>query len=143
MNIFHLGDTESEFLAIHVADTERPQSLDPYNDWITASVTVDVSGFRNTYKASFILWEIGKLLEDLQRLSGDLHSVVAFEPLEHALEFRISPTNRGRLLVSGEARPDSVNATRLVFELDLDQSYLQKPIELLGEALHLLRGGAP
>ena len=113
-------------LELTLVDRQVEVPRQPYLDWLTCGLTVEVPDFSGSVRWNVMLTELTKLTDDLDHLYNSFPELgaVAFDSVEHvlALEFIIESTGS----VHGEfcVRGDCMNGPRLSGIFKIDQSYL-------------------
>lgn len=125
---FNFGGEDAEFV--------RVSSLSDNGDgWLSAQVDVAVGGFRGSYPADFNSWAFSDFHAQLKSLYLTLSGSAVFSSYEKQLEFTLTCNPRGSVRLSGEATDLVGSGNRLLFELQLDQTYLPAIINELQSAL--------
>lgn len=114
--------------------TIRPGSGYSDEGWMTADVKVTCDGWRGGFSTDFMRGELHRLALELRRLRDTLKGEARFAPLEHQLMLVFEGDGRGHIKVSGKAVNVHHSGTFLTFEMDMDQSYLERIIRGLEEA---------
>jgi hypothetical protein len=107
-----------------------------YSDegWMTTEVRVQCDGWHGGFNTDFMRGELNRLARELRALRDTLKGEARFEPLEHQPMLVFEGDGKGHIRVSGNAVNVHSSGTQLCFELELDQSYLEKIIQGLEEA---------
>jgi hypothetical protein len=128
MLAFHIGGQESEYVRVAILG-------DNGDGWFSAEVEVAVGAFRGTYAANFNSWAFSNFRGDLKRLYRSVSGSASFTSYEQQLEITMTCNAQGHIEARGEAVDLAGTGNRLVFRLEIDQTYLPKILADLQSAL--------
>lgn len=117
-----------------VLDYERPEGAPDFHDanWISMRVSVTAGVFSGSFGVSIGSYEFVELQRQLREALDRLSGTVSFESMEGDLLLRIEFGQRGRAMVTGEAKPSSAQQGRLIFSFETDQTFLSQAADQLG-----------
>jgi len=124
MSVVHIG-SDSEYVAITFPASYSTEG------WAQADVEISVNCFRGNIRPYIEAKDIGPFTTQLRALYETLKGEASFTPLEQQFTLRIKSVGGGRLHLEGEAWSQAAHENKLAFELELDQSYLPKPLSVL------------
>ena len=135
-----LNGTESTVLAFHIGGEEaeyvRVEDLRDNGDgWFSANVEVVVGGFRGGFSADFNSWAFSDFQKQLETLYQTVSGSAVFTSYEAQLELVLACDARGRIQLRGEAMDQAGTGSKLIFELEIDQTYVPAIISSLQLAL--------
>jgi hypothetical protein len=120
-----IGGAARECLVIEVFERERPQSTDYYDgNWLHASVQVHVGGFDGRVSGSLRAEEFVGFRDEVTALHQSLDGDATFRTMEDWLTVRMKGDGRGQIEVKGQLYEDPGSVNRLMFRLELDQTFL-------------------
>jgi hypothetical protein len=117
-----IGNAGADFIMI------RPGRGYSDEGWMTTEVQVQCDGWRGGFNMDLMRGELSGLARELRKLRDTLKGKARFEPMDHPLELVFEGDGKGHIEVRGEAVNTHSSGTCLKFELELDQSYLEKII---------------
>ena len=130
MLAFHIGGEDSEYVRVeHLRDNG--------DGWFSADVRVAVGAFRGGYSADFNSWAFSDFLAQLETLYRSVGGTASFTSYERQLELVLSCNAQGHVQLRGEAMDLAGTGNKLIFRLDLDQTYVPAIISSLQSALQL------
>jgi hypothetical protein len=117
MLVFHIGGEAAEYV--------RVKNLRDHGDgWFSADVDVSVGVFRGSYSANFNSWAFSDFHTQLEKLYHTLSGSAVFTSYEAQLELTLTCDNQGHIQLRGEAMDCAGTGNRLIFRLEVDQTYL-------------------
>lgn len=129
MPIVHIG-SDSEYVAITFP------SLYSAEGWAQAVVEISVNCFRGEIHPFIEAKDIEHFAKQLRTLYEKLTGEAEFFQSEGQFSLRIVSTGGGRMHLTGEAWSQAAHENKLEFQLELDQSYLPKPLSVLEALVH-------
>jgi len=134
MNTIHIGKDTTEHIAINVLGKSHPDSNDYWDgNWLKCIVQVKAGAWRGKFKADLRTDEFHVLAEELNGLYNNLSGEVIFEPMEPWVKFKLVGDGRGYFSFEGEASDKLRTGNRLMFNFELDQTYLPNILKQLRE----------
>jgi hypothetical protein len=136
MLAFHIGEKESEYVRVVIV-------RDNGDAWFSAQVEVAAGAFRGGYSAAFKSWAFSDFRDQLEQLYRTVSGSASFGSYEGQLEMTLACNAQGHIQLHGEARDVAGTGNRLIFKLELDQTYVPKIITDLRIALDRYPPRAP
>ena len=127
MTAIHIGSS-SEFIEIAL-----PASF-AKDGWAQANVEIAVRCFRGSVKPWVDIADFERLATGLRAMYESLAGQAEFSPMEGQFTLKVACGIGGHIRVTGEAWSQATFENKLEFILELDQTYLQEPLQQL-EAL--------
>jgi hypothetical protein len=124
MNEIRIGSA-SEFIKI-----EMP-SVFSSEGWAQASVEIKTSHFHGALIAWVEDRDFSLFENSLSILYHTLKGVASFETTEGQITFKLEAKSGGQIEMSGIAWSEACYGSRLEFEISLDQTFLQEPLNKL------------
>lgn len=112
--------TERVGIVIHCAD-------DP-DGWLDCEIEVAAGGFNGRFRAFLRTADFPPFRKQLQHLYKRLEGVASFTTLEGQLALRLTGDGKGHISVEGSAVDVAGTGNRLIFEFEIDQTYLSRVI---------------
>jgi hypothetical protein len=125
---FHIGGEDAEY--VRVANL-----LDNGDGWFSADVEIVAGGFRGSYPASFNSWAFSDFQAKLEKLYRTVSGSASFTSYEAQLELVLACDAQGHVLLRGEAMDVAGTGNKLIFGLEIDQTYVPSIISSLQAAL--------
>jgi hypothetical protein len=125
---FHIGGEDAEYVRVSILG-------DNGDGWFSANVEVVVGGFRGDYSADFNSWAFSDFRSQLEKLHRDVSGAASFTSYEAQLELVLECDVTGHVRLRGEAVDLAGTGNRLVFRLEIDQTYVPEIISSLQAAL--------
>lgn len=139
MNSWFLGGSEQERLEVEVLSS--PVKDEGY-EWVSVRVSLKVGGFSARFNASFLATDFVKFRNELQVLSDKLKGNATFETVEGQLRLKLGVDKLGHITVAGEVSDEAGIGNKLIFNMNIDQSYLPHTIRQLGTVIEGFRARA-
>jgi len=108
--------------------------------WAQASVEIKTNYFHGTLSPWVDARDFSLFANSLSILYRTLKGTAYFETTEGQISFKLEAKSSGRIEMSGVAWSEACYGSRLEFEISLDQTFIQEPLNRL-EA-HLLAAKA-
>ena len=124
MNIVQFG-SDLEHIKIHI-----PESF-LLEGWAQTSVEIKVNGFLGAISPYFEKGDFELFLPNLRRLFESLKGNAELIPLERQLVLRFEGRSCGHVSMYGTAWSQACYENKLEFCIEMDQSYLQVPLNAL------------
>lgn len=105
-----------------------------FEGWLNAEIEVHCDGWRGRFSASFTKGELRRFAQEIRDLGGNLSGTAKLEPLEPNLVLAFTGNGRGHIIVKGVAQNHFETLTRLTFQFEIDQTFL----EIIAEGLLLI-----
>lgn len=128
MLAFHIGGEDAEY--VRVANLR-----DNGDGWFSADVEVVVGGFRGGYSADFNSWAFSDFQGQLEKLYRAVSGSASFTSYEAQLELVLACDSQGHVQLRGEAMDLAGIGNKLIFGLEIDQTYVPAIISSLQSAL--------
>jgi hypothetical protein len=134
-----LGMGDAQYVRVEVR--ARPAQNDEYK-WIPVRVNIKAGGFVSRFDASFLINEFSRFADELATLDQSLKGKAIFETMEEQLRLEVIVNKLGQVLINGEAMDIAGIGNKLLFHLDLDQSYIPKSVAELRSVVSALSPNA-
>jgi hypothetical protein len=128
MLAFQIGGDDQEQVRVEIL-------CDNGDGRLSAQVRIRVGGFRGSYRADFNSWAFSDFASQLERLYRTISGSAAFTSNEKQLELMLTCDIKGHIYVKGEAIDYVSKGNKLIFRLDIDQTYVPQVLSQLGSAL--------
>ena len=128
MTTFRIGSENGEHVTIKLPTNEGLT-----DDWFQSDVTVKVDGFDASIAPYFQLSDLSDFYRQLSRLYETLSGIASLVPLEGQFGLQLSGNGRGSIAAEGVALFKASYGSKLVYEFELDQTYLKDPIQVLAK----------
>lgn len=126
------GGENTDFLSISVFGRESPDDTDYWDgNWLIAQVEVKTDKFTGLVSGTIRAEELQQLHTELQTLNKTLTDEVQYTTMEQWIGFRLRSIKSGSITLTGTLKDDLRNDNYLVFAINLDQTYLPKPLKAL------------
>ncbi len=132
MNSWSIGYSERERLLIEMLS---PPTGDCGYDWISTRVTIDVGGFHGDTQVMITLADMKRFRGQLQNLYTTLAGEAKFTTVEDQILFTLTTDGLGHIGVTGHLMDNAGMGNLLTFSLKLDQTFLQKTLSELEQAI--------
>ena len=113
-----IGGKDGEFVSVRRITRTNSEG------WFNAEVEVQCDGWRGKIRASFMRGELARFAEEIRILHEELAGEARLEPLEPYLTLSFSGDGKGHIKVGGTAENHLGSGTKLLFWLEVDQTYL-------------------
>ena len=124
--IFHIGGSEAEYLDVQILRRSWPEASDYWDgNWLVARVRIAVGAFSGSFEASFRTDDLSRFRSEAATLYEELKGAARFSPLEEQLLLEMTCDKAGHVFVDAQARDVAGTGTRIIFELDMDQTELK------------------
>jgi hypothetical protein len=124
MNVVHIG-SGSEYFEIRLPSSYSSEG------WAQAEVEVSVHCFQGTIRPWVEAADFERFATQLRVLYDSLQGEAVFAPVEQQVVLKVTGTTGGHIHITGEAWSQATYENRLTFTIELDQSYLQAPLQEL------------
>lgn len=124
MNTVQFG-SDSEHVRITLPDSYSKEG------WAEADVEIAVQGFKGKLAPWVESADFGIFASQLRLLHESLEGKAELQPIEGQFVLLITASTLGHIKVSGEAWSHATYGSKLEFEFELDQSYLEQPLSEL------------
>lgn len=131
MLAFHIGGEDAEYVRVSILRDNR-------DGWFSADVDVVVGGFRGSYSADFNSWAFSDFQNQLETMNREVSGSAKFTSYEAQLELVLECDVKGHIRLRGEAVDYAGTGNKLVFRLEVDQTYVPAIISSLQAALRQL-----
>ncbi|MES2353110.1 MAG: hypothetical protein V4568_01710 [Pseudomonadota bacterium] len=129
MSSFSIGSNSRERIEVQVVGYKRNPVGEYFDDnWLRVRVLVVSGAFSGKYDAAFLTEELVSFHNQLIELYRSLNGIAKFSTMEEQLSLLLHGNGRGEILLKGTAIDIPGTGNRLVFELTLDQTQLQKTL---------------
>jgi hypothetical protein len=118
-----IGENESEFARIEVTGANG-------DGWLPSQVTVRAGAFQGEFHSDLDCWAFARFATELRDLHKILKGSATFSTYERQLEMTLTGDGLGHIHIKAEAMDYAGTGNKLMFRLDIDQTYLPK---ILGE----------
>jgi len=130
MQAVHIGSS-TEFIEIRLPESYSSEG------WAQAEVKLCLRRFRGDIQPWVEAADFERFERELSALYQSLQGEANFEPLDQQFVLRLVGAAGGHIQVTGKAWSEATYGDMLSFSLDIDQSYLQAPIQELQAILAL------
>jgi hypothetical protein len=129
MCVIRVGGETAECLSITVIGHRSP--------FLSVDVEVAANGFRGTVGGSLIDYELHAFRDQLARLLDTCQGTATYDHHLDWFTLAIEAGGRGQVIVNGTLRDSEFSAghNRLIFHLDLDQTYLRPLLDGLNQVI--------
>ena len=93
--------------------------------WVDAEIEVACDGWSGRCKTSFMKGELALFGQEVRALWENLSGTAKLEPREPNLTLTCTGDGKGHIIVSGIGQNHFETSTRLVFEFEIDQTFLR------------------
>lgn len=136
MPSFSLGSAKHNRVEVNVLGYERTPVGEYFDDnWLRVRVELDVGAYSGSYDAAFLTAELVAFRDQLEALYRSLEGVSEFSTMEGQLSLSVSGDGRGQIIVRGVALDAPGIGNRLEFQLELDQTYVQRAVAELSDVV--------
>ena len=105
---------------------------DPYAEvWPKATVTYEGEGLKGTVRVEFFRHSVPAFVREFATAHRDLRGVATLDSEDGDFRLVASFGGRGEVTLTGHLQPDVLSATKLLYEIDTDQSYLNATVVAL------------
>jgi hypothetical protein len=126
-----IGQPETEHVVIDVQGDPDPR--DDYG-WLNCAISIKAGAWSGVYSAELRTPDFPSFRKQVERLQRDPAATATFDTLEGQLTLQLVGDRRGHIDVRGTAIDSVATRNQLVFEFEMDQSYLPellKELELI------------
>ncbi|MCB2155162.1 hypothetical protein KQI84_09765 [bacterium] len=141
MASWSIGHPEKEQLVVEFTPTS-----DPTGEvfWYPTRVTIDVVGFSGRTRTEGItLYQMKQFLKELGAVYTELRGKAEFDSFCGGLHVELEADRVGHITVQGSLRDDFGIGNRLIFNFQLDQTFLPQTISELRECVALCEKISP
>ena len=117
MIAFHIGGKDAEFVRVSILQ-------DNEDGWFSADVEVVVGKFRGRFDADFNSWAFSDFRTELEALYKNVSGSAKFTSYEEQLELILTCDTSGHIKIHGEAIDFAGTGNKLIFNLEIDQTYV-------------------
>ena len=132
MNSWSIGYSERERLLIEMLSLPAG---DCGYDWISTRVIIDVGGFHGDTQVMITLTDMKRFRSQLNNLYKTLTGEAEFTTVEDQVRFKLTTDGLGHIGLNGHLMDNAGMGNRLAFSLELDQTFLQKTLSELEQAI--------
>lgn len=108
-----------------------PPETNDRDGWGRADVEIAVRAFNGRICPYVETRDFERFTRQLRGVYETLKGAAEFLPMEKQFTLRIEATGLGQMRLTGEAWSEATYGNKLVFELNLDQTFLKEPLEAL------------
>ena len=131
-----LGGQQHEFLRIMVSSRKYTDAEDYWDgNWLNCEVEVMAGRFRGRVLGTFRAEEFARLRSDVASLVESDEGQASFATMECQLSFELIKDKMGGVRCKGVLMEDPAQEDRLIFSVQLDQSYLPRLLSELDEVV--------
>ena len=128
MIAFQIGGDESDFARVSITSDNK-------DGWLSADVDIEVGRFRGSYPADFDTFAFSEFSKQLAVLYKTLSGSAEFTSLEGQLELTLKCDALGHISATGKAMVVAGTGSKLLFDLELDQTHIPKILDSLKATL--------
>lgn len=120
------------YVSFNILFRNNPESLDSWDaNWLTAEVSVNTGVWEGKYGANFRAEELQDLMDNLEKTTESPEHIFDFAPTEPWLTMTFTGDKLGNIEITGEARDNLSESSKLVFSFSIDQAILPEIIKNL------------
>jgi hypothetical protein len=102
--------------------------------WSKAEIEVRCDGWTGRFLGSFQSGELARFACEVRKLVRTLNGSAKLHPMDPNIDLALIGDGKGHVKVEGEAQNNFASGTKLIFEFEIDQTYLIRIAEALEEA---------
>jgi hypothetical protein len=120
-----IGDENGDHVVIRALSRNHPHLFDSWEaNWIACEVEIVAGCFRGAFRVDLRSDEFRAFLDEVEALSRTLEGTASFSTMERQIALSLAGDGKGHVRVTGEAADTVAADDRLLFRLDIDQTYL-------------------
>ncbi len=135
-----VGYSERERISFRLFPPVADKDSEGY-DWIRAKASIKVGDFFGETDLMLTLADITQFRDQTVTLHRELKGCAEFTTIEGQVDFKIETDGLGHMEVNGFLRDDISFGNRLTFVIEFDQTFLERTIFEIDEAISQLGMG--
>jgi hypothetical protein len=135
-----VGYSERERISFRLFPPVADKESEGY-DWIRARASIKAGDFIGETDLMLTLADITQFRDQAVTLHRELKGCAEFATIEGQVDFKIETDGLGHMEVNGSLRDDISSGNRLAFVIEFDQTFLERTIFEIDEALSQLGMG--
>ena len=135
-SVLVIGSRGGDHVALHPLCRSHPDATDYWDgNWLKVEVDVRTGAFRGKYVADLRVEEFENFRAQLDSLYKSLRGEAALNSMEGWVSVRLAADRLGHLKAECEVRDQPGMGSRLLFTLDLDQSFIPTMVAALDDVM--------